>query len=365
MTDLTPLISSARILMVDDEISNLRVLRSILESRGYRNLFEVQDSRRVVEQYEEILPDLVLLDLTMPHQDGYEVMAALQSLDIEVMAPVMVLTARGEREFLLQAFRAGARDYIKKPVDGDELLARVRNMLEAHLAHKMLHARKELLDRMVQERTADLLRTRMQVIHRLGRAAEYRDNETGQHVLRVSHGAALLARHLGWSEEECEMLLHAAPMHDVGKIGIPDRILLKPGPLNAEEWEVMKGHTLIGADLLSGESDLFYLAREIALAHHEKWDGTGYPRGLRGESIPLSARLVAVVDVFDALTSVRPYKQAWSVEDAADLIRDQAGRHFDPDLVRWFDQLLPEICEIRRTFADQHHHSEVYRYDGT
>ncbi|SIQ94470.1 putative two-component system response regulator [Alkalispirochaeta americana] len=360
------LIRSARILMVDDEFTNLQVLRKMLESQGYFNLTGVQDSRQVVELYQEIRPDLVLLDLNMPHRDGYGVMEDLQSLDVAVRAPIVVLTARAGRDSLLQAFQCGARDYIMKPLDMAELFARVRTTLEAHLAHKMLHAQKETLDWMVQARTDDLLRTRMQVIHRLGRAAEYRDNETGQHVLRVSHGAALLARHAGWGETDCEMLLEAAPMHDVGKIGIPDKILLKPGALTAGEWKIMKRHTLIGADLLSGEdNELFHLAREIALAHHEKWDGSGYPRGLAGESIPLSARLVAVVDVFDALTSVRPYKDAWSVEAATRLIRDESGRHFDPDLVALFDRLLPEICEIRQRFADQNNHSEVHRYEST
>ncbi|MFP4244973.1 MAG: HD-GYP domain-containing protein, partial [Ectothiorhodospira sp.] len=196
-------------------------------------------------------------------------------------------------------------------------------------------------------------RTRLHVVQRLGRAAEYRDNETGCHILRMSHIAVLLARHLGWSRDTCDRLLHASPMHDVGKIGIPDRILLKPGPLTPEEWAIMKTHTTIGVDILSGDdSDLLDLAREIALTHHERWDGSGYPNGLAGEDIPMAGRICALADVFDALTSWRPYKAAWKVEDALDLIKDGAGSHFDPRLTELFFSLVPEILAIRDRFPE-------------
>jgi putative two-component system response regulator len=191
------------------------------------------------------------------------------------------------------------------------------------------------------------------VVQRLGRAAEYRDNETGFHILRMSHTTALLARHLGWDLEQCELLLHASPMHDIGKIGIPDSILLKPGVLDSAEWAIMKSHTLIGANILEGDgSELLTLAREIALTHHEKWDGSGYPNGLKGEAIPISGRMVAIADVFDALTSERPYKKAWSVEAALDYIRKNRGTHFDPNIVDLFLRLLPEILAIRARYAE-------------
>lgn len=346
-------LTKSRILLVDDEIVNLKILRKMLETQGYYNLADVQDARYALEHYCAQPTDLVLLDLNMPYKDGYELMAELQAVDEPVHAPIVVLTAQRGQEFLLRAFNGGARDYITKPFDMPEMLARVRNMLEAHLAHKMLHAQKETLDAMVRLRTEDLLRTRLQVIQRLGRAAEYRDNETGQHVLRVSHSAALIAKYLGWDAASCEMLLHATPMHDVGKIGIPDRILLKPSGLDPLEWETMKTHTAIGADLLAGEdNELFKLAQIIAYAHHEKWDGSGYPRGLKAQAIPMVARIVSIVDVFDALTSSRPYKQEWPVEEALAYIKRQSGSQFDPDLVNLFINIRSEIEDIRNRFTD-------------
>jgi len=346
-------LKTARILLVDDETVNLKILRKMLETQGFFNLVEVQDAREAIHQYCEAPTDLVLLDLNMPFKDGYDLMSEFQAVDEPVHAPIVVLTAQHGQEFLLRALNSGARDYITKPFDMAELIARVRNMLEVHLAHKMVYAQKETLDSMVRLRTADLLRTRMQVIQRLGRAAEYRDNETGQHVLRVSHTAALMGQHLGWDQDSCEMFLHATPMHDVGKIGIPDRILLKPASLDPDEWKIMKTHTTIGADLLGGEdSELFRLAQTIACSHHEKWDGSGYPRGTKGVDIPQPARIVAIVDVFDALTSTRPYKKAWPVADAISYIHKQSGQHFDPSLVQLFENLQDDIHKIRLRFTD-------------
>jgi len=226
-------------------------------------------------------------------------------------------------------------------------------MLEVHLAHKFVHEQKATLNSMVRERTKQLLETRLQVVQKLGRASEYRDNETGQHILRVSRTAVLLATHMGWNEDECETLLHATPMHDVGKIGIPDKILLKPGKLDKEEWEVMKTHTTIGGHILDDDnSDLLILGKEIALTHHERWDGTGYPEGLSGENIPLSGRIVAIADVFDALISKRTYKDAWTVDKAAKLILESSGTHFDPKLTSIFEQHIQEIIAIHDTFSD-------------
>ena len=345
--------NAARIMVVDDEAVNLKVLEKTLKDYGYSEIDSIQDPRNAVERYKKKRPDLILLDLNMPYVDGYEVMEQLKELGDPLRPPIMVLTAQKEREFLLRAFEYGARDYITKPFDKNELVARVSNMLELRMSHRVIHEEKEELDELVRERTEELLQTRLQVVQKLGRAAEYRDNETGRHILRVSHTALLMARYLEWDEQQCETLLHATPMHDIGKIGIPDKILLKPGKLDAEEWEVMKSHTTIGSRILEGDdSELLNVAREVALSHHERWDGNGYPQGLAGEDIPLSGRIVSVADVFDALMSTRTYKEAWTVEEAYSLIRQNAGSQFDPQLIELFEEHLSEFLDIQRRFAD-------------
>ena len=350
---MTGQVSDARILIIDDEAVNLKLLQRMLTAQGYRNLVLIEDPDRVLEAYHAGAVDLILLDLNMPGLDGFAVMDQLRALEDPLLPPIVVLTAQTGREFLLRALHAGARDFLTKPFDRPELLVRVRNLLEVHLAHRMIHDRKRVLEDMVLARTAELRDSRLQVVQRLGRAAEYRDNETGNHILRMSHSAVLLARRLGCDEEQCELLLHASPMHDIGKIGIPDHILLKPGKLTAEEWEIMKTHTTIGASILEGDdSELLRCAREIALSHHEKWDGSGYPHGLAGEDIPLSGRIVALADVFDALTSERPYKKPWPVEEAVAYIREQSGRHFEPRIVEHFLVALPEIRVIGERFAE-------------
>ena len=350
---MTETLYDARILIVDDEAVNLKLLERMLGAQGYRNLVLLEDPRRILETYRQAPVDLILLDLNMPGLDGFTVMEQLRALEDPLLPPIVVLTAQAGREPLLRALHGGARDFLTKPFDRPELLVRVRNLLEVHLAHRMIHDRKHMLEEMVLARTAELRDTRLQVVQRLGRAAEYRDNETGNHILRMSHSAVLLARQLGYHEGQCELLLHASPMHDIGKIGIPDHILLKPGKLTAEEWEIMKTHTTIGASILEGDdSDLLRCASEIALSHHEKWDGSGYPRGLAGEAIPLSGRIVALADVFDALTSERPYKKPWPVEEAVAYIREQSGRHFEPRVVEHFLACLPEILAIGARYAE-------------
>ena len=346
-------LNNARILIVDDEPANLKLLGKMLGSQGYENLELVQDSRSVVDAYRHSPADLILLDINMPNLDGYGVMEQLKALNDPMLPPIVVLTAQHGKDYLLRALHSGARDFISKPFDRTELLVRVRNLLDVQLAHRHTHEQKSMLETMVRDRTAELSNTRLQVVQRLGRAAEYRDNETGNHILRMSHTSALMARHLGWDDEQCELLLHASPMHDIGKIGIPDHILLKPGKLTPEEWKIMQTHATIGAHILDGDtSDLLCCAREIALSHHEKWDGSGYPSGLAGEEIPLAGRIVALADVFDALTSVRPYKQAWTVEAALAHVRDQSSRHFDPAIVEVFMNCVPEILAIYARFAE-------------
>jgi putative two-component system response regulator len=283
----------------------------------------------------------------MPEMDGYEVCQRLKADPRTRSIPVIFITAKDETEDETRGFALGCVDYITKPVSPPIVRARVKT----HLA---LYDQERALEGLVRLRTAELHETRLEVIRRLGRAAEYRDNETGLHVIRMSHYTRLLALAAGLSEDEAELLLNAAPMHDVGKIGIPDSILLKKGPLCEDEWKVMRMHPYMGAQII-GEHDneLLRTARSIAYCHHEKWDGSGYPRRLAGEAIPLHGRLVAIADVFDALTTARPYKLAWPVNEAVEAVRRGAGHHFDPQLVPVFLDILPEILAIRERYAER------------
>jgi putative two-component system response regulator len=345
--------TASRILAIDDEPANLKLLQKLLASQGYENVVLVQDSRDALTVYQQARTDLILLDLNMPHIDGFGVLEQLKALSDPLLPPILVLTAQSGSEFVLKALSSGARDYVTKPFERMELLMRVRNLLDAHLAHRMVLDQKTLLEAMVESRTEELNRTRLQVVQRLGRAAEYRDNETGLHTIRMSKYSAHLARSMGWSDAQADLLLHASPLHDLGKIGIPDNILLKPGKLDAAEWEIMKTHVTIGARILGdADTELLQLAAEIALAHHEKWDGSGYPNGLAGNSIPISARIVALADVFDALTTERPYKKAWPVEQAVSFIQEQAGQHFDPVVVEHFMRELPALLRIRERYQE-------------
>jgi putative two-component system response regulator len=347
-------VSRASILIVDDEPANLKLLDRMLRTQGYDRLTLIDDPRQTIKHYQTVQPTLILLDLNMPHLDGYQVMEQLQALGDPLLPPIVILTAQDSADFLLRALSQGARDFISKPFDRHELLMRVRNLLEAQIAHRMLHDQKATLEGLVKARTEELYRTRLQVVQRLGQAAEYRDEETGNHILRMSHTCVLLARALGWDDEQCDLLLNASPMHDIGKIGIPDNILLKPGRLDADEMAIMKTHVDIGAKLLDGDdSALMNMGKEIAYSYHEKWDGNGYPQGLAGEAIPLSGRIAAIADVFDALLSSRPYKKAWTLDAALQYLEDNRGKHFDPHLVTLFVQLLPDILAIRARFSDQ------------
>ena len=321
-----------RLLLVDDEPTNLQVLRHVLQA-DYRLLFAT-DGARALQVAREQRPDLVLLDIRMPNMDGYAVCCALKADAATASIPVIFITALDDSQDETAGFDVGGVDYLTKPVSPPVVRARVRTHLSL-------------------VRMEELRETRLQIVQRLGRAAEYKDNETGMHVIRMSHFSQLLALAAGCSPAWAEDLLNAAPMHDVGKIGIPDAVLRKPGPLDADEWATMRRHPEIGAEIIGEHpSGVLQLAREIALAHHEKWDGSGYPRGLAGEAIPLSARIVAIADVFDALTTRRPYKEPWPVQDALDHIAAQAGKHFDPALVALFAPLLPQLLEIRARWAE-------------
>ncbi len=343
-----------RLLLVDDDQLDLILLERTLREAGYQHLVTVRDPREVLDLHREASFDLILLDLDMPYMSGYQVINQLTAL--KDPPPVLVLTAHRDQESRRKALRGGAKDYVTKPFDKVELLARVRNLVESRLLHKQLCLQKERLEERVQERTRELWETRLQVVRRLGMAAEYRDNDTGMHIQRMSRMSALLGKAIGLPEEQVDLLLNASPMHDIGKIGIPDAILLKPGKLTATEWEIMKTHTLIGANLLAGDSsDLMKMACQIALTHHERWDGTGYPQGLAGENIPLAGRIVAIADVLDALISRRPYKEPWPLEKALAFIQGEAGKHFDPALVERFQTLRPQVAAILQQFQDPEH----------
>jgi len=345
-------IKEAKILIVDDQPANVTLIEKMLDIDGYINVISTTDPTQVESIYMEQNSDLVLLDLNMPVMDGYQVLAKIREVDPDY-PPIIVLTAQSDRESRIKALDLGARDFLAKPFDRVELMTRIRNMLEVRILTKAIKNQNKILDGKVKERTQELTDTRLEVIRRLGRAAEYRDDMTGYHIIRMSRYSQLLALAAGMAETEAEILLNASPMHDIGKIGIPDSVLMKPGKLDPDEWEIMKTHVDIGVEILSGSnSDLMNMAAEVAQNHHEKWDGSGYPKGLAGEDIPLAGRVVAVADVFDALTTERPYKNAWPVEEAVQFLKEQSGKHFDPRLVERFIAILPEILKIRTQYAE-------------
>ena len=345
--------ASARILVVDDNAANVRLLEKMLARGGYDNVQSTTDPTAVTALFRKWRFDLILLDIRMPKMDGFEVMAELAELVADDYLPILVLTAQTDSETRLRALSEGAKDFLNKPFDHEEVLNRIRNMLEVRQLYNERGRQAEILEVKVRERTVELEETRLQIIHRLGRAAEYRDNETGMHIIRMSKSCRHLALAAGLDEGRAEMLLQASPMHDVGKIGIPDGILLKPGRLDAAEWDVMRRHPEIGAKIIGQhDSELMQMARSIALSHHEKWDGNGYPKGLAGQDIPIEGRICALADVFDALTSERPYKKSWPVDEAHAFIIENAGAHFDPALVPAFSRVLPEILAIREEFHD-------------
>ncbi|MBF0137724.1 MAG: two-component system response regulator [Magnetococcales bacterium] len=338
------------ILVVDDVAENVDILSGIL-GHVYQVKVALNGEKALSIAGGETPPDLILLDIMMPGMDGFEVCRRLKANPITRNIPVIFVTARKEILDESQGFDLGAADYVTKPIRAPIVLARVRT-------HLSLYNQNRSLEEKVLQRTEQLNRTRLEIIQRLGRAAEFRDNETGLHVIRVSHYARLLGLAAGLPPEIGELLLNAAPLHDVGKIGIPDRVLMKPGPLDSEEWAIMQHHARFGANIIGDhDAELLVAARDIALTHHEKWQGTGYPQGLQGEGIPLYGRIVAIADVFDAITSKRPYKKAWPMAEALELVKKEAGFHFDPRLAHIFLDIFPEIEKIHQQFAETTAHS--------
>jgi putative two-component system response regulator len=337
---------NARILIVDDEPSNVDVLRRVLERAGFHRLETTTDPREAASMYVRLRPDLILLDLHMPHMDGLAVMDQLNEIAEASYLPILMLTGDISPEARREALSRGAKDFVNKPFDSDEVLLRIRTLLETRFLYLQIQSHNQMLEAKVRERTRELEAAQIEIIERLARAAEFRDDNTGQHTERVGQMAALIARQLGLPDAQVALIRRAAPLHDVGKIGVPDSILLKLGRLTDEEFSIVKTHTTIGARILSGSHfPILRLAEEIAFNHHERWDGAGYT-GIAGDAIPLAGRIVAVADVFDALTQKRPYKSAWPVDEAIAEIDRQRGRQFDPVLVDSFLRVIERELQV-------------------
>ncbi len=341
----------SRIIVVDDEPSIVRFLIRALEGAGYSAVEGFTDPVKMSERLNHITPDLVVLDIFMPGMDGYQVLEFISSqLSRDTYVPVLVVSGVDSIDARQRTIEAGANDYLVKPIDVQELLLHIKPLLETRLLNlRMVHTR-SLLEDLVQRRTRELNESRLEILDKLGRVAEVRDDATGQHTNRVGHLSAFIAKELGLPDPTVESILRAAPLHDIGKVAIPDRVLLKNGLFDADERDLMREHALLGAQLLKGsKSAVLCMAEEIALAHHERWDGLGYPRGLEGDAIPLTARIVAVADSFDALTHERPYKKAWSVAEALSEIQRESGWQFDPAVV----DALMRLVQNERTVLDE------------
>jgi putative two-component system response regulator len=336
---------NARILVADDEDGNVDILRRILTRAGFLRVESTTDPRNVAQLYIAHRPDLILLDLHMPHMDGLEVMDRLNEIAEASYLPILILSADLTPQARREALSRGAKDFVAKPFMQDELLLRIRTLLETRFLYLQIQSQNQLLEAKVRERTRALEEAQFEIIERLAAAAEFRDDNTGQHTQRVGQMSALVAGALGLPDSQVTLIRRAAELHDVGKIGIPDTILLKIGKLTAEEFEVIKTHTSIGARILSGgKFPLLRLSEEIAFTHHERWDGSGYA-GIKATDIALAGRIVAVADVFDALTQQRPYKPAWPVGEAIAEIDRQRGRQFDPEVVDAFLRITEQQPE--------------------
>ncbi|MEX2284938.1 MAG: HD domain-containing phosphohydrolase [Gemmatimonadota bacterium] len=335
---------AASIIIVDDEPANVHMLERVIRRVGYANVRSTTDPYRVLSMFREEPPDVILLDLHMPGLGGLEVMRQLREVAGPLAPLVLVLTGDTTAEAKSAALTGGAKDFLFKPFDLSEVALRVHNLVDLRILHRQLHNHNLLLEQRVHERTSELEQARMEIIERLGMAAEYRDDETGHHTRRVGQSSAQLATALGLPPGEIELVARAAPLHDVGKIAVPDAILLKQGPLTPEEQLVMRSHTVIGGQLLAGStSDLLKTARAVALTHHEHWDGGGYPNGLSGDQIPLAGRIVAITDVYDALMHDRPYRPRFAPDHVIDFLHQQRGKQFDPGVL---DAFLTDVISI-------------------
>jgi putative two-component system response regulator len=356
-----------RVMVVDDEILNLKLIGAMLKPQGYEVIL-ANDGEECLRKVRENPPDLILMDIIMPNLNGFEVVTQLKAEERFALIPIVMVTALQDVNDRVKALEVGAEDFLTKPVDRMELRARVRSLLKVKAYNDHMVNYRQELESEVRRRTLEIQETNkklekaheklrgasLETIFRLSRAAEFKDEDTGAHIISMSRISARIAKQCGLSSSTVESILYASPMHDIGKIGIPDRILLKNGPLNDEEWTVMRMHTVYGGKILEN-SDIGFLrlGEVIALTHHEKFDGSGYPRGLKGRQIPLAGRIVAVADVFDALMSRRPYKPAFTAEQAISIITEGRGRHFDPDVVDVFTADIPEIMRIWQSSQEE------------
>lgn len=359
------------IMVVDDEFVNVKVVRKYLKDAGYQNFVTTNDSREAFSLIQHHRPDVLILDVMMPHVDGLQILSAIRRDETTHHIPVLILTASDDSQTKINALDLGATDFLRKPVDPTELVVRVRNVLIVKQHLDQLASYSTQLEKEVLARTQELNDSRAEVIHALAVAGEQRDQETGNHVIRVARYAGILANELGLKQAQAELLEQVAVLHDVGKIGIPDAILLKPGKLSADEFDMMKKHCEFGMNILMGvagktheltkcstgerrlsRSPILRTAAMIAMSHHEKWDGSGYPSGLKGEGIPIEGRICAVADVFDALSTRRPYKPAFEWERCCEILEQGSGNHFDPAVVDAFFARQTDIREVQRKYAD-------------
>ena len=347
------------ILVVDDQPQNIELLEAHLAPQGYE-ILTASDGEEALKKLAVNEVDLILLDVMMPVLDGFEVTRRIRKDEAHRLLPIILVTALRETEDRVKGIEAGCDDFISKPVDKMELLARVRSLLKVKAYNDLLSNYRKELEAAVAKRTEELnnaleklKKASLDTIYRLSMASEYRDEDTGAHVKRMSRYSAAIARRMGLSESTIETILYSSPMHDLGKIGIPDQILTKPAKLDPVEWEIMKQHAIIGAEILKDSDAEFIKLGEItARSHHEKWDGSGYPNGLKGPAIPISGRITAVADVFDALTTKRPYKEPFSIDKSFDIIKEGRGSHFDPDVVDAFFAITDEILAIKKQYED-------------
>jgi len=344
-----------QIVIIDDVEANLLLLKHFIGQLSESHAVEAfTDPLQALAHCQVAVPDLVIVDYMMPELNGIDFIQRFRAVPGRADIPVLMVTANDELTVRYSALEAGANDFLTKPLDKIEFRARMRNMLALRANQKRLEDRASWLAEEVLKATDEIVRRERETILRLSKAAEFRDPETGAHIQRMAHYSWLIAVRLGLPPEHQRLILEAAPMHDVGKVGIPDHILLKPGRLDPAEFDIMKQHPVIGHQILAGSSSpLLNMAAVIAMSHHEKFDGSGYPYGIAGEAIPLVGRIVAVADVFDALTSARPYKLAWDVDTAVELMRTQRGIHFDPQCVDAFLERFDEVLAVRQRFADE------------
>lgn len=349
--------ASKKILIVDDEERNIKILAVLCGHHGH-TILKAFNGRQAVDQARAHKPDIILMDVMMPEMDGFAATEILKADEATRHIPIIIITALDSREDRLRGIQAGADDFLNKPIDAEEFSLRLRNNLRNKEFHDFLENHAHILEQQVAERTEQLRRGYIDTIYRLVLTSEYKDEDTGSHIKRISHYTREIAERLGMPDDFSDRIFYAAPMHDIGKVATPDRILLKDGPLTPEEWEIMRNHTVIGAKILEGsDSPYLKMAVDIARYHHERWDGTGYPRGLAGEDIPLTARIMNICDQYDAIRSKRPYKESLNHRKTVEIITQGDGRtspnHFDPVILETFVQLADRFNDIFESYQDE------------